>query len=67
VDRAEDEAMRRAFLLPLVVAFAAGLAGCGEKPPRTDPEGAASYNGVNQAHPMYERTQVQGESRRMSY
>ena len=60
--------MSRSFLSLLVIAFAAAsLAACSEKPPRPDPDGDVSYNGVNQAHPMYERTQTQGESRRMSY
>ena len=60
--------MRRSlFSLLLVALAAASLAACGEKPPRPDPDGEVSYNGVNQAHPMYERTQVQGESRRFSY
>ena len=59
----------RHSLFPLLLAAlaAASLAACGEKPPRPDPEGEVSYNGVNQSHPMYERSQVQGESRRMDY
>jgi predicted small lipoprotein YifL len=60
--------MRRSLFSLLCLAIAASsLTACGEKPPRPAPDGEVSYNGVNQAHPMYERTQVQGESRRMSY
>jgi predicted small lipoprotein YifL len=50
--------MRRAlFLFPVLLALA--LAGCGEKPPRADPESAASYN-AEPSSPIRERTLKQG-------
>jgi hypothetical protein len=53
--------MRRAlFLLPVLLALA--LAGCGEKPPRADPEAGAAYNAEPGSDAMRERTLMQGES-----
>ena len=52
--------MRRAlFLLPVLLALA--LAGCGEKPPRADPEGAASYSAEPGAAALRDRALKQGE------
>jgi predicted small lipoprotein YifL len=48
-------------LLPVMVALA--LAGCGEKPPRSDPESAHSYNAEPGPSAMRDRTRMQGESR----
>ena len=48
-------------LLPVLVALA--LAGCGEKPPRSDPENARSYNAEPGPSAMRDRTLMQGESR----
>jgi hypothetical protein len=48
-------------LLPVLVALA--LAGCGERPPRADPENARSYNAEPGPSAMRDRTRMQGESR----
>ena len=37
------------------------LASCGEKAPRSDPEGHRAYSNETPQHPAYERTLKQGE------
>ena len=51
----------------IVLAAAAALAGCSEKPPRADPEAVPAYNVENGASPLTGRTLYQGESARMLY
>jgi predicted small lipoprotein YifL len=43
----------------LAVALAA-LAACGERPPRSDPDGAHAYSNETPQNPLYERTREQG-------
>jgi hypothetical protein len=50
-------------VLPILAAMA--LASCGEKAPRSDPEGPRAYSNETPQHPLYERTMEQGESERM--
>jgi hypothetical protein len=45
--------------------LALALAGCGERPPRLDPEGARAYNNATPQNALYERTREQGESERI--
>jgi hypothetical protein len=54
------------YSLAAMLAAALCLAACGEKPQRQVPE-EGSYNGVNQANPLADRTLHQGESRRFAY
>ena len=49
--------MRGALLLFFLVA---GLAGCGEPPARTDPEGVRAFGNETPQNPLYERTRGQG-------
>lgn len=53
--------------LAIALAAAAALAGCGEKPPRPDPEAVPAYNVEHGTSPLAGRTLYQGESARMSY
>lgn len=50
----------------LSILAAIALASCGEKPPRSDPEGPRAYSNETPQNPAYERTLQQGESRRMA-
>lgn len=49
----------------LAIAAAMALASCGERPPRTDPEGRRGITNATPQHPMYERTLEQGEAERI--
>lgn len=49
----------------LSILSAMALASCGEKAPRSDPEGQHGYSNETPQHPAYERTVKQGESERM--
>ena len=49
----------------LSILAAMALAACNEKPPRPDPEGIHGYSNAMPQHPVYERTENQGESERM--
>lgn len=53
----------RALLISLLAAML--LPACSEKPPRPDPERAASTNAEKGPNAMAERTLEQGESERM--
>jgi hypothetical protein len=52
----------RCVLFSLLVLAALAFAGCGEKPPRSDPESAPSYNAEAGPSLMRDRTLLQGES-----
>jgi hypothetical protein len=54
----------RPLLLSLSMLAALAVAGCGEKPPRSDPESVPSYNAEPGPSLMRERTLEQGESLR---
>jgi predicted small lipoprotein YifL len=65
----EPSGMHRMLVALLVAAVtAAGLAACGEKPPRTIPKGeAASYNNSDNGESrLRERTMNQGSSERIN-
>ncbi len=52
--------VRGGLLLPSLL-LALALTACGERPPRTDPEGAHADNAQPGPSPMRERTLKQGE------
>lgn len=49
----------------LSILAAMALAACGEKAPRSDPEGNRGYGNATPQHPVYQRTVQQGESERI--
>ena len=49
-------------LIYLSALVSLALAGCGEKPPRPDPESVRSYNAEAGPSPMRDRTLLQDES-----
>ena len=58
--------MRRSLINAVLAVLAAmALASCGEKLPRSDPEGHRAYSNATPQHPAYERTVEQGESERI--
>lgn len=56
---------RRLLNTALSMVAAMALASCGEKPPRSDPEGSRGYSNAAPQHPAYQRTLKQGESERI--
>jgi hypothetical protein len=56
--------MSRFLCAVFVLALAAG---CGERPPRADPESVPSYNAEKGPNSLAERTREQGEWSRMDH
>lgn len=63
-----DSIVHRVLAAVLAGLVAVTLAGCGEKPPRPDPETKPAYNArIGGADPLRERALKQGESGRLNY
>ncbi len=59
--------MNRNLIPAFVVLAAFSLAACSERPQRADPEGDRALSNESPQNPAYERTLLQGESRRIAH